>query len=200
MDAVQRLCARAVLLEHGRPIATGATAGVVAQYLARAEAPSSPGAWIDLSSVERTGTGIARVMRARYGSGLDAAAGQAYPDGPLTIGLAIEVAAPCTIASLAVTLYDLQGTKLVNADTIALGRTLRFEPGEHRITLRIPELHLNPGVYLMGFWLAGRLAAVHDFIPAGFELEVVSQQPPGMGRAPSDDGLVTCRLELLDVD
>ena len=200
MDAVQRLCARAVLLEHGRPVATGATAGVVARYLARAEAPSSPGAWIDLSSVERTGTGIARVVRARYGSGLDAAAGQAYPDGPLTIGLAIEAAASCTIASLAVTLYDLQGTKLVNADTIASGRTLRFEPGEHQITLHIPELHLNPGVYLMGFWLAGRLADVYDFMPAGFELEVVSQQSPGLGRAPTDDGLVTCRLELLDAD
>jgi hypothetical protein len=92
------------------------------------------------------------------------------------------------------------GTKLVNADTIALGRTLRLEPGEHHITLRIPELHLNPGVYLMGFWLAGPLAAVYDFVPAGFELEVVAQLPQGLGRAPGDDGLVTCRLELLDSD
>jgi hypothetical protein len=53
----------------------------------------------------------------------------------LTIGLGIEASAPCTIASLAVTLYDLQGTKLVNADTIAVGRTLRLEPGEHEVTL-----------------------------------------------------------------
>jgi lipopolysaccharide transport system ATP-binding protein len=200
MDAVQRLCGRAVLLERGRAVAAGQTAGVVAQYLARTEGPSAAGAWIDLSSVERTGTGTARAVRARYWSDLDAAGGRPYPDGPLTIGLAIEAVASCTIASLAFTLYDLQGTKLVNADTIAVGRTLRLEPGEHQVTLRIPELHLNPGVYVMGFWLAGPLDAVHDYVLAGFELEVVALQAPGLGRAPTDDGMVTCRLELLDAD
>ena len=200
MDAVQRLCGRAVLLEHGRPVAAGETPAVVAQYLARAEGPSSAGDWIDLSSVQRTGGGGARAVRARYWSDPAAAGGQPYPDGPLTISLVVEAAAACTIASLAVTLYDLQGTKLVNADTIAFGRTLRLESGEHQITLRIPELHLNPGVYVMGFWLAGSLDAIHDFVPAGFELEVVSLQAPGLGRVPTDDGLVTCRLELLDTD
>jgi ABC-type polysaccharide/polyol phosphate transport system ATPase subunit len=200
MDAVQRLCDRAVLVERGRLVASGTTASVVGQYLARANAPSSAGAWIDLSGLERTGSGVARTLRARYWSDLDAAGCRPYSDGPLTVRLAIEATAPCTIASLAVTLYDMLGTKLVNADTIALGRTLRLEPGEHHITLRIPELHLNPGVYLMGFWLAGPLAAVYDFVPAGFELEVVAQLPQGLGRAPGDDGLVTCRLELLDSD
>ena len=200
MDAVQRLCGRSVLLEHGRTVAAGETAAVVAQYLARAEGPSSAGAWIDLSSVERTGGGVARAVRARYWSDTAAAGGQPYPDGPLTIGLVIDAVASCTIASLAVTLYDLQGTKLVNADTIAFGRTLRLEAGEHQVTLRIPELHLNPGVYMMGFWLAGSLDDIHDYVPAGFELEVVALQAPGLGRAPTDDGLVTCRLELLDTD
>jgi lipopolysaccharide transport system ATP-binding protein len=200
MDAVQRLCGRAIMLERGRTVASGATAAVVAQYLARADTPSSAGAWIDLSSVDRTGTGVARVVRARYQSDLDGAGGQPYPDGPLTIGLTIEAAASCTISSLAVTLSDLHGTKLVNADTISLGRTLRLEPGEHRVTLRIPELHLNPGVYGMGFWLAGPLGVIHDHVRPGFDLEVVAVQAPGLGRTPSDDGLVTCGLELLDAD
>jgi lipopolysaccharide transport system ATP-binding protein len=200
MDAVQRLCTRTVLLERGRHVLTGPTASVVAQYLSQAGAASSAGAWIDLSSVERTGSGAARVSQARYWSESEVAGGQPYPDGPLTIGLAIEASAACTIPSLAVTLYDLQGTKLVNADTIAVGHTLRLDPGVHRLTLRIPALHLNPGVYQMGFWLAGPLGAVHDFVPAGFELEVVALQAPGLGRAPTDDGLVTCSLELLDAD
>jgi hypothetical protein len=200
MDAVQRLCDRAVLVERGRLVASGTTASVVGQYLARANAPSSAGAWIDLSSLERTGNGVARSVKARYWSDLDAAGCRPYSDGPLTVRLAIEAAGACTISSLAVTLYDTLGTKLVNADTIALGHTLRLEPGEHHVTLRIPELHLNPGVYIMGFWLAGPLATVYDFVPTGFELEVVPQPSPGLGRAPGDDGLVTCRLELLESD
>lgn len=198
MDAVQRLCTRAVLLERGRVVAAGPTAGVVAQYLARAETPSAAGAWIDLSGVERQGSGVARTLRARYRSDLDAGGGLPYPDGPLTVSLEVDIAEPCTIASLAVTLYDLQGTKLVNADTIAIGRSLRLEAGRHEISLRIPAVHLNPGVYLMGFWLAGPLGAVYDYILSGFELEVVAHQVSGLGRAPGDDGVVTCRLELLD--
>jgi ABC-type polysaccharide/polyol phosphate transport system ATPase subunit len=200
MDAVQRLCTRAVLMEHGRAVAAGATADIVAQYLARADAPSSAGAWIDLSSVERTGTGAARVLQARYWSEADAAGGRPFPDGPLSIGLAIETKAACTIPSLAVTLYDLQGTKLVNADTMAVGRTLQLEPGTHRLTVSIPALQLNPGVYQMGFWLAGPLGAIYDFVPAGFEVEVVALQSPGLGLTPPDDGVVTCRLELRDAD
>jgi hypothetical protein len=187
-------------MEHGRAVAAGATPDIVAQYLARADAPSSPGAWIDLSSVERTGTGVARVLQARYWSEADAAGGRPFPDGPLSIGLAIETKAACTIPSLAVTLYDLQGTKLVNADTMAVGRTLQLEPGTHRLTVSIPALHLNPGVYQMGFWLAGPLGAIYDFVPAGFEVEVVALQSPGLGLTPPDDGVVTCRLELRDAD
>jgi len=200
MDAVQRLCTRSILMERGRAVAAGATGDIVAQYLARAGALSSAGAWIDLSSVERTGSGVARVVQAHYWSETDVAGGQPYPDGPLRVELAIETRAACTIPSIAVTLYDMQGTKLVNADTVAIGHTLRLEPGTHRLTLRLPALHLNPGVYQMGFWLAGPLDAIYDYIPAGFELEVVALQSPGLGVTPADDGVVTCRLELLDTD
>jgi len=66
--------------------------------------------------------------------------------------------------------------------------------------VRIPELHLNPGVYLMGFWLAAPMGAVLDYVPAGFEVEVVAFQTAGLGRAAGDDGTVTCRLEVLDRD
>jgi ABC-type polysaccharide/polyol phosphate transport system ATPase subunit len=200
MDAVQRLCDRAVLLERGRLVAVGPTSEIVTQYLARASTPSSAGAWVDLSGVERTGSGLARVVRARHWSDEDAAGGQPFPDAPLTVAMAVQVTAPCVIPSLAVTIYDLQGTKLVNADTVALGRTIRLEPGTHRLTVRIPELHLNPGVYQMGFWIAGPLGVVYDYIPSGCEVEVVAIQSPGLGMSPTDDGIVTCGLEVLEAD
>jgi len=200
MDAVQRLCSRAMLLDGGRCVANGPTPSIVAQYLARVEAPSAAGTWIDLSGVARSGSGVARVAQARYWSEGGPGTGQPYPDGPLTVGLNVEVSIPCTIPSLAVTLYDVQGTKLVNADTALVGRTVRLEPGTHHLMLRIPQLHLNPGVYQMGFWVAGPLGAIYDFIPTGCDLEVVAWQVPGVGHAVADDGVVTCRPELLDVD
>ena len=200
MDAVQRLCGRAVLLERGRAVSSGPATTIVAQYLARSGGPTSAGAWIDLSSVARTGSGVARVLQARYWSEGGPGSGQPYPDGPLTVALSIEVAAACSIPSVAVTLYDTQGTKLVNADTMLVDRTLRLEPGTHQVTLRIPEVHLNPGVYQMGFWVAGPLDAIYDYMPTGCEVEVVAWQAHGLGRSGADDGVVTCRLELLDAD
>ncbi len=200
MDAVQRLCARAFLLERGRLVAAGPTPEIVAQYLSRANTATSAGAWVDLSGVERSGSGVAKVVRARQWSESTAAGGQAHPDAPLTVALAVQVSAPCVIPSLAVTVYDLQGTKLVNADTVAIGRTIRLEPGTHRLTLRIPELHLNPGVYQMGFWIAGPLGVVYDYVPTGCELEVVAIQQPGLGMSPTDNGIVTCGLEVLEAD
>jgi homopolymeric O-antigen transport system ATP-binding protein len=199
MEAIQRLCTRAVLLSSGRIVAAGETASVVTQYLARSDAASSAGSWIDLASVQRTGNGVARVVKARYRCD-EGPAGQPFPDGSLSVSLMIESDRACTIASLAVTLYDLQGTKLVNADTITCGRTLRLQPGVHQLTLRIAELHLNPGVYKMGFWLAGPLGVIFDFVPAGFDLEVVARQASGLGRAPGDDGMITCRFEVLGGD
>jgi ABC-type polysaccharide/polyol phosphate transport system ATPase subunit len=201
MDAVQRLCARTVLLERGRTVAVGETRHVVAEYLLRTEAPSSPGAWIDVTGVERSGTGAARFIAVQYRSDLDEAGGQPYPDGPLTVSVVLALSSACTVASLAVTLYDVHGTKLVNADTISLGRTLRLDPGEHRFVLRVPELHLNPGVYVLGLWAAGPMEAILDYVPGAFELEVIARQRlPGLGRAPSYDGLVTSEVELLDAD
>ncbi len=201
MDAVQRLCACTVLLERGRTVAIGETRSVVGEYLQRSQGASSPGAWIDLSRMERSGSGTARFAAVQYRSDLVEAGGQPYPDGPLTVGVTIEASSACTVASLAVTLYDVYGTKLVNADTISLGRTLRLDPGEHRFALRLPELHLNPGVYFLGLWLAGPLDAILDHVPAAFELEVVARQRDrGLGRVPRYDGVVTCDLELLDGD
>jgi homopolymeric O-antigen transport system ATP-binding protein len=197
MEAVQRLCGRAILLERGRVVAAGPTGPIVAQYLARNESPTAAGTWIDLSGVERSGSGLVRVRQVRYRSEGGPGDGQPYPDGPLAVTVSVEASGPCTVPSLAVTLYDTQGTKLVNADTLLVGQTLRLEPGTHQLTLRIPELHLNPGVYRMGFWMAGPLNAIYDYILTGCDVEVVSWEPAGPGGPVHDDGLVTCRLELL---
>jgi ABC-type polysaccharide/polyol phosphate transport system ATPase subunit len=196
MDAVQRLCDRAVLLDKGEIVAQGATSSVVAQYLKRAETASAAGAWIDLSGLALEGDGTARVRRARYWSDLDEAGSRPYPDGPLTVALEIEATKACTIHSLSVVLSDLRGTKLVNADTIKIGRTVELTPGKHHLEVRIPEVHLNPGVYVMGFWVAGPLGLPYDRVPSGFEVEVVAYRSRGLGRAPGEDGSVTCDLEL----
>jgi lipopolysaccharide transport system ATP-binding protein len=193
MNAVQRLCNRCLLLREGELAAAGPTAEVMSRYLA-ATAGAEPSRWIDLGGIPRAGSGEARFRAVSYDSGSEATAGQPYPGGPLEIGLEIEAAEARSVSGLAVTLYDRSGAKLVNADVLSLGRVIDLKPGRNRVRMRIEALHLNPGVYPLGLWLADRGGTVLDFSDAALELEVVDLEREGLGSRPVADGVVPCRF------
>jgi lipopolysaccharide transport system ATP-binding protein len=195
MNAVQRLCNRCLLLRQGEVAAEGPTAEVVSRYLA-ASAGAAPGRWLDLDGIQRSGSREARVRALRYGSDREDAAFQPYPGGPLEVELEIEAAEARSASGLAVTVYDRQGTKLVNADLLSLGRVAALRPGANRVRFRIEALHLNPGSYLLGVWLQDTGGAVLDFSDAAAELEVVDVRGPGFGTRPGADGVVPCRFEI----
>ena len=198
MNAIQRLCHRCLLLERGRVSLIGSTEDVVARYLRDASESHAPEAAIDLSQLARTGTGMGRFVEARFSSLNPAAASLPFPDGPLEVELVVAASAPQTVGSLAVTLYDQYQTKLVNADTITLGRSLRLRPGRNHFRLRIEQLHLNPGMYVVGLWLADQVGVVLDHVESAFPLEVVTLESRQLGASPEQEGAVTCRLVLLD--
>jgi len=196
LGAVQRLCGRCLLLEAGELAAEGPTEEVIARYLAGRGPAALPGQWTDLSGVERSGTGEVRVAAVRYAGGEPSAAFDPCPEGPLEIELSIETDAPREAGNLAVTFYDAAGTKLVNADTLALGRTLTLRPGRNQVRLRIAALHLNPGTYALGFWIASPAGVPWDFSDSALRIEVVEAGEPGTGTRPDGDGAVPCRFEL----
>ncbi|HEU4587263.1 MAG TPA: polysaccharide ABC transporter ATP-binding protein [Gemmatimonadales bacterium] len=199
MNAIQRLCTRCLLFEHGRLVTAGDPVPIVSEYLA-ASSPTTAREWIDVSEVRRAGTGEARVTAARYSSLSDAAAYQPYPDGPFQMQLVIDSDAARTVSSVAVTFFDPSGTKLVNADTLAIGRDITLQQGRNLVTLRIPALHLNPGVYLVGLWLANPGSrVVFDHVEAAFQVEVITLQGQALGVLPDAHGAVTCDLAVLDV-
>ena len=75
--------------------------------------------------MSRRGTGRARFTAVWYASDDESLGFQPYTDGPLDISLAITSDAPRVVGTIAATLYDEYGTKLVNADTISLGKECR---------------------------------------------------------------------------
>jgi lipopolysaccharide transport system ATP-binding protein len=203
MDAIRRLCSRCLLLEGGRLVAQGDTPGVVGRYLEAAPERARPGRWLDLGRVGRTGSGQARFTAARFGSGNRAVGDHPYVDGPLEVWLEIASDAPRAVGSLAVTVYDRSGAKLVNADSISQGRRVLLGMGTNRVRLRIESLHLTPGVYVVGLWLADPIdvharGAELDHIQWAFEIEVVDPEPGGLGMRPRADGVVACRFEVFE--
>jgi lipopolysaccharide transport system ATP-binding protein len=201
LDAVRRLCSRCIHLEGGRLVDDGKPAQVIAQYLSRGGERAEPNAWIDVSSVRRQGSGEARVVAARFSSHDAGAEDFPYPLGPLEVELRIDSDAARAVASLALIISSTAGVKLVNADTVLNGQTLHLQEGANLVRVRIPELALNPGSYVVGFWLAPTSEGypVLDFVEAGFDLEVVTDPAQRWGKTPGSNGLVATRFEVEQV-
>lgn len=197
MDAIQRLCSQCLMLEKGTLVVNDVTSNVLASYLSSSSLKSPPNDWIDLSKVSRTGTGEARFVAFQYNSLNKDILFHPYPNGPLEFSLNITSDESRAVGSLAVTIYNTLGTKLVNADSVSLGQNIYLNKGQNIFKLTIKELHLNPGLYVLGFWLADTRGNVAlDFIEANFDIEVVDVTTEGFGAKRSADSAVTCEFVL----
>jgi lipopolysaccharide transport system ATP-binding protein len=195
LDAVQRLCPRAMLLDGGRLVTFGPTPRVVAHYLSAGAGPAAAGDWHDLSAARRVGSGEARFNAVRYTSGNPAAGNRPYTGGPLDFTLDIISDRPRRVESLALTIYSQGGSKLIDADSNALGRAILLEEGHNEVTLRLETLHLNPGLYRAGFWLADPIRAhrsrdAYDFVESALDIEVVGLEDGGL--AVKAEALIPC--------
>jgi lipopolysaccharide transport system ATP-binding protein len=198
LDAVQRLCPRSALLEGGRLLAFGSSRTIVERYLSATTHKREAGARIDLTAAERTGSGEVRFTAVQYSSGGTGEAARAYTDGPLEFAIEMEADVARTISSLAVVVSTQGGIRLVNADTILIDQSFALRPGRNTVTLRIEALHLNPGVYRLGLWVADPISArnaPYDFVETACEIAV--SPPPADAPALPPHALVSCQFRLV---
>jgi ABC-type thiamin/hydroxymethylpyrimidine transport system permease subunit len=88
---------------------------------------------------------------------------------------------------------------LVDANTASQGVPVYLKQGSNAVTIRIAALNLNPGVYTVGLWLAGSIAAATliDHVEAAFDIEVVSDGSLGFGASGRWGGVVATRFEVI---
>jgi ABC-type polysaccharide/polyol phosphate transport system ATPase subunit len=202
LESIRRLCSHSVLLESGRVAAFGPTPAVVQQYLSRDYQRPSPGVRIDVSGVRRTGTGAARFMSVQYGADVDGVRGKTASNGQLTFILEIHSDQPRQVRSLAVFLCDQFGTKVLNADTLHIQRTVTLRQGCNVVKLGIAAVHLTPGFYRVGLWMADPVQArattdaACDFVESAFEIEVVQPESAPLSGA---GALVACDFDVEEV-
>jgi hypothetical protein len=200
MNAVQRLCSRGVFFEDARIAATGTATEIAAAYLlACSSETAASGVWIDLTDANRHGTGEVQFSSIRYCSDLEKAGFQPYPEGPVEFSMVVNAGAARALGSVAVTFYTLEGAKLVNADTISLGQLVELREGRNEMRLKIKQLHLNAGNYILGLYLADPLGVVFDHIESAFEISVVDLEVNKLGRRPVYDGSVSCEFDVVEV-
>jgi lipopolysaccharide transport system ATP-binding protein len=200
LEAIQRLCTRAVLLEAGRVAATGTGPEVVSRYLSGITAQSRPGIWLDLADAARIGAGPARFTAVRYTSDRADLDFRPCTGAPLEVTIRVRSDVERSVGSLAITIYNQLGSKLVNADSSEIERPVRLQAGTTELRIRIEALYLNPGLYRLGLWLADPLAArggPMDHIETAFELEVFSLESDRI--AVTSEAVVACRFTVGEV-
>jgi lipopolysaccharide transport system ATP-binding protein len=201
MPAVRRLCEVCVLLERGRLTAIGETSEVVGRYLASGTDEFPAGSWIDVSTASRSGSGIARFVGLRYSSLNEAVGLRPYPCGPLEFELTIDSQVSRSSATIALSVRDQHGTKLINADSGTIAAPVVLRPGVSTWRLVIEQLYLKPGSYVVGLWLADRVGELIDRVGSVCRIEVVDSDSRAVGTRvdPRYDGVVACRFSLNEI-
>jgi lipopolysaccharide transport system ATP-binding protein len=192
MNALRRLCDRCLLLRSGALVEDGETNAVIAHHLSDAGAGAMPARWIELVGIARGGSGEARFRAVRYRGGREDVGYAPSSEGPLLVQVAVESDVRREVASLAVTIDDPHGGQLVNMDSALVGGPIALEAGRNTFTIRAEALHLRPGSYTMGLWLADERSAPLDHLPIALHLEVV---PGGGADHPARvaaSGVVSC--------
>ncbi len=198
MNALQRLCPMSILLDHGQLMAHDNTSKIIEQYLAVASSRSTgPNSWIDLTKQKRDGTGMIRFTSVSY-AGDDPGVGY-YPhtNGAMEVSMNLLSKSNKSVGSIAVIIFDRYGTKLVNADTLSLGLPINLQEGQNTVKLRIDQVHLNPGLYTIGLWVADPPLDVYDYIPSAALFEVVETEKEKI--RVQADGLVPVKFQIMGV-
>lgn len=197
MNAIQHLCPKSMLITHGKLLAFGDTASVIEQYLSSAAGNSVPGEWNNLTGLHREGIGKVRFEAVLYRSPNPRLGYQPYTEGPVEFSLEISSDMPRSVDSVAVTLYDRHGTKLINVDTLSTGKPVPLCRGRNIVRIAIEKLHLNPGMYSLGLWAADPPKEIYDLISSAILFEVV--EPEAEKLRFQGDGLVPCKFELREI-
>ena len=197
LAAVQRLCARAILLEKGRMVADGPTAKVVRQYLEQASIEAEANEWAALAPIESRKKGP-KFTAVRFGDPSRPTESGPRSMGPLRIEVRIE--SPRAVqAVLAADISHELGGKLVNADSWTKANHLIDVPAGPSIwRFDIESLYLEAGRYMIDLWLADARHAPFDHRPMAVQIDVLNADglPADTSKPPQEYGLVTCRFRL----
>ena len=151
LGAIEQLCDRVLLLDHGSIIASGNSSEIVTAYqrlAAGGAAPSAASARPIEPGTEDTPLEIAGL--ALYKS--DGTSTLTVPsNGSLTASITVHANRPFDDVEVTLAFYDFEhGTHLIECTSAKNGERFPLPAGETQIDFVIPHLPLGPGVYTLG--------------------------------------------------
>jgi ABC-type polysaccharide/polyol phosphate transport system ATPase subunit len=194
MPVVQKLCNRAIFLSQGRILIDDNTTVVLEEYQRAAEGHSLLlGRTINLDQARRWGgSGKARFHSVRMHDPEDPE-GEELPVRQGDVAFTFVLRGDCSsVKAAAIQISDLYDRKIVNCNTLELGRDLSLNEGED-IRMIIRDLKLRPGNYKVGLWIGDSEEGHIDVIADELSLEILP--PVGRQWVSRHDGIYECRFE-----
>jgi lipopolysaccharide transport system ATP-binding protein len=184
MATIQRLCARAVLLEQGGVRYWGETAEAIRRYLARPEHNRPDGGEVSLEEHPGRQPGSKPLMRRLALRSDGEPASQISIGGALDVSVRFSADRPLRHPALGVVLKDHWGTPLFGVNNKFMpGFTLEEPVAEGVITCSFAELPLLPGSYDLDLFF-GDQGGDDDVVLHACSLEVYECDYYGTGKLP----------------
>jgi lipopolysaccharide transport system ATP-binding protein len=164
LNAVQRLCDRALLVDSGRLVLDGPPAVVVAEYLSRTGGQQL-GATIVLNDrPDRFGTGEARMLEATLSS-LDGEGITAVQFGqPFRVTIVVAASEPIPETAFEIGISNAEGQRVLTAQSIDRERPPEALPaGTHAIEAEV-HATLLPGEYVLDLGVHRRSGRTLDYL------------------------------------
>jgi lipopolysaccharide transport system ATP-binding protein len=196
MEAVLKLCTRAIFFESGRIRAIGDVKTIVPAYF---HSNSSSPRIVDLSKKARQySSGKARFVEA---STSDERISWSLPFGrPLSLDISIDASSSLTEVELAMGISSTRGFEVASWSNRCSNVSLSARPGKNTFRVEFQHLRLLPDQYFIGMAIRDGRGGV-DYIPEAIQFEIVaSAEAAEIGAMKFNGALVaTATISTLDV-
>jgi lipopolysaccharide transport system ATP-binding protein len=196
MAAINLLCSRCALLEHGRIAFSGLTAAATARYYAESVKIGTKGEDL-LQRPRAEGNGKARFSSIAI-QPLNAEGEElelAYPGCNLGIEIELDCVRSFSDCNLAVIFYDTNGYRVIDTNTGQKGQFISLSAGQKgRASFLLREVLLKPGTYYVGLWLGRDSVEALDHIEHAITLDVIGSDETSR-HSVVYPGVYLCRFE-----
>lgn len=197
MDAVMRLCTRAIHLVKGGVVNVGSAQSVVADYVkSQVEQPARV---MFPQHAPREDTRRNLVMISADWPATSPHPPWHLPFGEeITFAITFECHTSVQSAEVGIALYAPTGTEIASTSSFATLPDIRLEPGVYRIEVKYHSMNLVPNNYSMGIGMRSSFG-MEDYHPKALSLDIVESEASSKARTDSFQGYlvpeVTYRIE-----
>ena len=194
MGAVNALCSRCLILDHGLVDFDGSSPEAAARYCGQFLGVSDGS---DLSDRPRKGNGKARFTSISVQStdSLGQSVDMPFAGCNLAVSLELKCDADFAPSNFAIIFYDSNGYRVIDTNTAQQGEFVSLRAGQTaRASFLLREVLLRPGKYLVGLWLGRPFMETIDDIEYAMALDFI-HSPEASLHTETFPGVYLCRFE-----